>query len=91
MAITARSGDLVIRSVTPTTGNVGQFQIIGLPTPQTYSITFEFPGYTSSTIALSLEAGQNRTGVDVRDSSAATAASPASRSARAGRRSAAQP
>ena len=66
VAITARSGDLVIRSVTPTTGNVGQFQIIGLPTPQTYSITFEFPGYTSTTIALSLEAGQNRSGVDVR-------------------------
>lgn len=66
VAITARSGDLVIASVTPTTGNVGQFQIIGLPTPQTYSITFELPGYTSSTIALSLEAGQDRTGVDVR-------------------------
>jgi hypothetical protein len=65
VAITARSGDLVIRSVTPTSGNVGQFEIIGLPTPQTYSITFEFPGYTASTIALSLEAGQNRTGVDV--------------------------
>jgi hypothetical protein len=66
VAITARSGDLVIKSITPTTGNVGQFQIIGLPTPQTYSITFEFPGYTSSTIALSLEAGQDRSGVDVR-------------------------
>ncbi len=66
VAITARSGDLVIKSVTPTTGNVGQFQIIGLPTPQTYSITFEFPGYTSSTLALSLEAGQNRSGVDAR-------------------------
>lgn len=66
VAVTARSGDLVIKSVTPTTGNVGQFQIIGLPTPQTYSITFEFPGYTSSTIALSLDAGQNRSGVDVR-------------------------
>ncbi len=65
VAVTARSGDLVIRSVTPTTGNVGQFQIIGLPTPQTYSITFEFPGYTSSTIALSLDAGQNRNGVNV--------------------------
>jgi len=65
VAITARSGDLELKSVTPTTGNVGQFQIIGLPTPQTYSITFEFPGYTSSTIALSLEAGQTPSGIDV--------------------------
>ena len=65
VSITARSGDLVVKSVTPTTGNVGQFEIIGLPTPQTYSITFEFPGYTSSTIALSLDAGQNRSGIDV--------------------------
>jgi hypothetical protein len=65
VAITARSGELVIKSVTPTTGNVGQFQIIGLPTPQTYSITFEFPGYTSRTTALSLAAGQSRTGADV--------------------------
>lgn len=65
VAITARSGDLEIKSVTPTTGNVGQFQIIGLPTPQTYSITFEFPGYTSSTVALSLEAGQALSGIPV--------------------------
>jgi len=65
VAITARSGDLELKSVTPTTGNVGQFQIIGLPTPQTYSITFEFPGYTSSTIALSLGAGQTPSGIDV--------------------------
>jgi hypothetical protein len=63
--VTVRSGDLVVKSVTPTSGTVGQFQIIGLPTPQTYSLTFEFPGFTSSTQALSLEAGQNRTGLDV--------------------------
>ncbi|MGB0112405.1 MAG: carboxypeptidase-like regulatory domain-containing protein [Ilumatobacteraceae bacterium] len=65
VAVTARSGDLVVKSVTPTSGNVGQFQIVGLATPQTYSISFDLPNYTSTTIALSLSAGQNRTGLAV--------------------------
>lgn len=65
VAITARAGDLVLKSVTPTAGNVGQFQIIGLPTPQTYSLSFELPNYTSSTRALSLPAGGSATNLDV--------------------------
>lgn len=65
VAVTARSGDLVIRSITPTTGNVGQFQIVGLQTPQTYSLTFELPNYTSTTVALSLGAGRSSTGLNV--------------------------
>ena len=31
VAVTARSGDIEIKSITPTTGNVGQFRIVGLP------------------------------------------------------------
>lgn len=65
VAVTARSGDIVVKSVTPTSGNVGQFQIVGLATPQTYSLTFNLPNYTGSTIALSLGAGQTRTGLSV--------------------------
>jgi hypothetical protein len=65
VAVTARSGDLVLRSITPTSGNVGQFQIVGLQTPQTYSVTFELPNYTSATVALSLAAGQSSTGLNV--------------------------
>ncbi len=65
VAVTVRSGNLVVKSITPTSGNVGQFQIIGLQTPETYSLTFELPNYTSTTVALSLAAGQSSTGLGV--------------------------
>jgi hypothetical protein len=61
--VTARSGDIEIRTVTPTTGAVGQFELVGLTTPQTYVLTFAQPGATSTTAALSLAAGERRTGV----------------------------
>jgi len=63
VAVTARSGDIEVRSITPTSGNVGQFRIVGLPTPETYALTFELPNYSSTTEALSLAAGENRTGL----------------------------
>lgn len=63
VTVTARSGDIEIKSITPTTGNVGQFRIIGLETPQTYAITFELPSYSGATVALSLGAGESRSGV----------------------------
>ena len=66
VAITARSGDFVVRSVTPTSGNTGQFQIVGLQTPGTYSLTFELPNYTSSTVALSLGPGQSSPPLNVK-------------------------
>ena len=63
VAVTARSGDIEVRSITPTSGNVGQFRIVGLETPQTYALTFELPNYSSTTEALSLAAGENRSGL----------------------------
>lgn len=63
VAVTARSGDIEVRSITPTIGNVGQFRIVGLETPQTYALTFELPNYSSTTEALSLAAGESRTGL----------------------------
>ena len=64
--VTARSGDTELRTVTPTTGNVGQFSLVGLTTPQTYVLTFAQPGATSTTAALSLAGGEARTGVVAR-------------------------
>lgn len=64
VAITARSGDIEIRSTTPTTGNVGQFRLVGLATPQTYALTFELADYSSATVALDLGPGESRSGID---------------------------
>jgi hypothetical protein len=66
VVVTARSGDIELSTITPTTGNVGQFTIIGLTTPQTYVLTFAQSGATSTTAALSLAAGERRTGVVAR-------------------------
>ena len=63
VTVTARSGDIEVTSITPTTGNVGQFRIVGLETPQTYALTFELANYSSTTAALSLAAGESRTGL----------------------------
>lgn len=61
--VTARSGDVELKTVTPTAGNVGQFSLVGLTTPQTYVLTFSLPGSSSATAALSLAAGESRNGV----------------------------
>lgn len=61
--VTARSGDVELNTITPTTGNIGQFTLTGLVTPQTYVLTFALPGASSTTAALSLAAGENRSGV----------------------------
>jgi hypothetical protein len=65
VTVTARSGDLTVTSVTPTAGSVGRFEFIGLSTPQTYSLTFEFPGYDPTTIALALDPGASLTDQNV--------------------------
>lgn len=57
------SGQLVLEATTPTSGNVGQFIVIGLETPRTYVLTFTLDGFSSQTSALDLLAGENRTGI----------------------------
>jgi hypothetical protein len=54
---------LVLEATTPTTGNVGEFVLIGLETPRTYVLTFTLEGFSSQTLALDLLAGENRTGI----------------------------
>lgn len=63
VAVTVSGGDAERRITTPTSGNVGQFQIIGLETPNTYVLTFELDGYSGQTIALDVLAGEDRTGI----------------------------
>lgn len=63
VTVTIRSGTLEQESITPTTGNVGTFQIENLPTPNTYVLTFTKEGYSDTTIALDLAGGETRTGL----------------------------
>lgn len=63
VTVTVRSGTLEQVSTTPTTGNVGTFQVENLPTPNTYVVTFSKEGYADTTIALDLAGGESRTGL----------------------------
>lgn len=54
-----------VSTVTPTAGSVGQFALVGLPTPGTYLISFGKPGYRSEVTAVALGAGQQRTDVNI--------------------------
>lgn len=63
VTVTVRSGTLERVSTTPTTGNVGTFQIDNLPTPNTYVITFNKEGYAEATIALDLKGGETNSGL----------------------------
>jgi hypothetical protein len=63
VTVTLRSGTIEQVSTTPTTGNVGVFQIDNLPTPRTYVLTFTKEGYSDSTIALDLAGGESREGL----------------------------
>ncbi len=63
VTVEASSGELVLEATTPTSGNVGEFIVIGLETPRTYVLSFTLDGYSSQTLALDLLAGENRTGI----------------------------
>ena len=66
VTVSARSGDIEYVVTTPTTGNRGQFEIIGLATLETYVLTFELKNYSSATLALALAAGADSPGVIAR-------------------------
>lgn len=55
--VVARSGDQEFRATTPTSGAVGTFRLIDLPTPGTFVLTFTKDGYSGQTVALDLGAG----------------------------------
>ena len=54
VSIRATSGDQQWTTATPTSGVVGAFELVDLPTPGTYTLTFELDGYGSETIAIAL-------------------------------------
>lgn len=61
--VTVSAGDLQRQVTTPTSGNIGEFTVVGLETPNTYVLTFELEGYSGQTIALDVLAGEDRGGV----------------------------
>ncbi|MGY6502403.1 MAG: carboxypeptidase regulatory-like domain-containing protein [Acidimicrobiales bacterium] len=63
--VRATSGDQQWATATPTSGVVGLFDLSELPTPGTYTLTFELDGYGSETIAIALGPGQSRTNLAV--------------------------
>lgn len=61
--VTVSDGEESWQVTTPTSGNVGEFTVVGLPTPNTYVITFELDGFSGQTLALDVLAGEDRTGI----------------------------
>jgi len=60
VAVVLTRGTLEIATTTPTSGEVGFFELPELPTPATYLVTFTLDGYASETIAVRLGPGQVR-------------------------------
>ena len=63
VTVTVNGGAVKQVSTTPTTGNIGHFEIDNLPAPGTYVLTFTHEGFSSQTIALDLTGGENKTGL----------------------------
>ncbi len=63
--IQASSGENQWTTATPTSGNVGTFELVDLPTPGTYTLTFDLDGYSSETVAISLGPGEARSGLAI--------------------------
>lgn len=59
-------GGQEVTVITPTTGQVGAYSLESLPTPGTYTLTFTSPDHGSRALVVDLDAGQSRTGVDVK-------------------------
>jgi hypothetical protein len=64
VTVTVTSGEISKEATTPTSGNVGTYLIDGLETPRTYVVTFTRDGFSDQTIALDLDPGVARPGVD---------------------------
>jgi carboxypeptidase family protein len=58
-------GGTALNVLTPTTGQVGVYALVNLPTPATYVITFSSPGHGTTTQVVDLAAGQSRAGLNV--------------------------
>jgi hypothetical protein len=71
-----------MKAVTLTAGRVGSYELAGLPTPGTFTLTFSLNGYVSETIPVTLGPRGSAHGVDVRLPSALGAISGRVKSAR---------
>jgi 5-hydroxyisourate hydrolase-like protein (transthyretin family) len=65
VTIHATSGDQRWTTATPTSGVIGAFELVDLPTPGTYTLTFELDGYSSETVAIALGPGESRVGLNI--------------------------
>jgi hypothetical protein len=65
VAITATSGDLEFTTVSLTVDDVGAFTLRNLPTPASYTVTFERDGYQPATRTVDLQAAQQLAGMAV--------------------------
>jgi hypothetical protein len=63
--VTAQRGEFVLATMTPTTGEVGAFDLPELETPGTYLLTFSLDGYAAETRAVRLNPGESREGMQV--------------------------
>ena len=65
VTIHATSGEQRWTTATPTSGVIGSFELVDLPTPGTYTLTFELDGYSSETVAIALGPGESRVGLNI--------------------------
>jgi hypothetical protein len=65
VSISAQANGQTFTSATPTTGPVGRFVLVGLPTPATYLLTFTISGYGTRVIGENLGPGQDLTDLAV--------------------------
>jgi hypothetical protein len=64
--ISASDGTTTVSTISLTTaGSIGQFEIDGLPTPDTLTLVVSAPGLATQTLTVSLTSGQQLTGVAV--------------------------
>lgn len=64
-AVVATAGQTRVETVSLTQDAVGSFVLRGLPTPGSYTVVVSAEGYASTTLTLTLPAGQELTGVAV--------------------------
>jgi hypothetical protein len=59
VSVEVQRGEFSAATMTPTAGEIGVFSVTELATPATYLVTFSAPGYSSETLAVRLNAGQD--------------------------------
>jgi len=63
--LVVQGGDAELATTTPTSGEIGTFELLELVTPGTYLITVSAEGYTTETQGVRLEAGQSVEGFTI--------------------------